>query len=167
MIHRHPHVFVDNASSPSAAPSVEEWEKLKRSETGSKSVQESLDDVSPAVPALIYAAKIFKKLAENNITVDMIIQSYARAFNHTNDIAFTINREDKNKTMDILNAIKEEVGAKEIHLDENTAKLSIVGAGMMDRPGVAAQMFETLSDLDVNIKMISTSEIKISCLIDG
>ena len=61
MIHRHPHVFVDNASSPAAAPSVEEWEKLKRSETGSKSVQESLDDVSPAVPALIYAAKIFKK----------------------------------------------------------------------------------------------------------
>ena len=97
----------------------------------------------------------------------MIIQSYARAFNHTNDIAFTINREDKTKTMEILNGIKEEVGAKEIHLDENTAKLSIVGAGMMDRPGVAAQMFETLSDLDVNIKMISTSEIKISCLIDG
>ena len=61
MIHRHPHVFVDNASSPAATPSVEEWEKLKRSETGSKSVQESLDDVSPAVPALKYAAKIFKK----------------------------------------------------------------------------------------------------------
>jgi len=113
------------------------------------------------------AAKIFKKLAENDITVDMIIQSYARAHNNTNDIAFTINREDKQKTMEILESIQEEVGAKTIHLDENTAKLSIVGAGMMDKPGVAAQMFETLSDLDVNIKMISTSEIKISCLIDG
>ena len=69
--------------------------------------------------------------------------------------------------MTILEAMKDEVGAKEIHLDENTAKLSIVGAGMMDKPGVAALMFETLADLDVNIKMISTSEIKISCLIDG
>ena len=69
--------------------------------------------------------------------------------------------------MEILNEMKDEVGANEIHLDENTAKLSIVGAGMMDRPGVAATMFETLADLDVNIKMISTSEIKISCLIDG
>ena len=113
------------------------------------------------------AAKIFKRLAQNNITVDMIIQSYARTFNNTNDIAFTINREDKDKTMEILNEMKDEVGANEIHLDENTAKLSIVGAGMMDRPGVAATMFETLADLDVNIKMISTSEIKISCLIDG
>lgn len=113
------------------------------------------------------AAKLFTRLAGENISVDMIIQSYARVDLNTNDIAFTIDKPDLEKTLSVLEKIKGELKAKTIHIDENIAKVSIVGAGMVDRPGIAATMFETLGKLDVNIKMISTSEIKISCLVEA
>ncbi|HNW26020.1 MAG TPA: aspartate kinase [Candidatus Gastranaerophilaceae bacterium] len=119
----------------------------------------------PDVPG--NAAKLFTRLAAENISVDMIIQSYARIDLNTNDIAFTIDKPDLEKTLIILEKVKEELKAKAIHIDENIAKVSIVGAGMVDRPGIAATMFETLGKLDVNIKMISTSEIKISCLVEA
>ncbi len=119
----------------------------------------------PDVPG--NAAKLFTRLAAENISVDMIIQSYARIDLNTNDIAFTIDKPDLEKTLIILEKVKQELGAKAIHIDENIAKVSIVGAGMVDRPGIAATMFETLGKLDVNIKMISTSEIKISCLVEA
>lgn len=112
------------------------------------------------------AAKLFGTLAKENISVDMIIQSYARKSSNTNDIAFTIDRADFDKTMVILKEIKGALKASDIHIDENIAKISIVGAGMVDRPGIAATMFKTLADLSINIKMISTSEIKISCLVE-
>lgn len=112
------------------------------------------------------AAKLFTRLAKENISVDMIIQSYARTENNTNDIAFTIDKNDLAKAMTCLDKIKEDLNAKTIHIDKNIAKVSIVGAGMVDRPGIAATMFETLAELDINIKMISTSEIKISCLVN-
>ena len=113
------------------------------------------------------AAKLFKKLAEENISVDMIIQSYARKVSNTNDIAFTVDAADLTKTVAALNALKAEIEATgEIQVDENIAKVSIVGAGMIDRPGVASTMFETLAQQGINIRMISTSEIKISCLVD-
>ena len=111
------------------------------------------------------AAKLFKTLADNNVSVDMIIQSYART-NKTNDIAFTIDKCDFDKTMAILQDVKSALGANEILVDEDIAKVSIVGAGMVDRPGIAATMFKTLADEGINIKMIATSEIKISCLVD-
>lgn len=113
-----------------------------------------------------HAAKLFGALAKENISVDMIIQSYARNVNNTNDIAFTIDKADFDKASSILEKIKEDLNAKTIHVDENIAKVSIVGAGMMDRPGIAATMFKTLAGLNINIKMISTSEIKVSCLVD-
>lgn len=113
------------------------------------------------------AAKLFTRLAKENISVDMIIQSYARREANTNDIAFTIDKPELEKALVILESVKNELKAKAIHIDENIAKVSIVGAGMVDRPGIAATMFETLGKLDVNIKMISTSEIKISCLVDA
>ena len=118
----------------------------------------------PDVPG--QAAKIFSMLAKENISVDMIIQSYAKKETNTNDIAFTIDTSDKEKTLATLNKLKSEIGCRDILANSEIAKVSIIGAGMIDRPGIASGMFETLSNLGINIKMISTSEIKISCLVD-
>ena len=112
------------------------------------------------------AAILFDALANENISVDMIIQSYARKALNTNDIAFTIDKNDLNRTQDILEKIKPELSFTNIFVDDMIAKISIVGAGMIDRPGIAAKMFKTLASLDINIKMIATSEIKISCLVE-
>ena len=112
------------------------------------------------------AAKIFNKMASNNISVDMIIQSYARLDNNSNDIAFTVNEDDLEKSLTILEEVKKEIGASKIHVDDNIAKVSIVGAGMIDHPGIAATMFDSLAKANINIKMIATSEIKISCLVE-
>ena len=109
---------------------------------------------------------LFGRLAEENISVDMIIQSYARKVSNTNDIAFTIDASDIDKTISTLNSLKSELNCGEIQINNEIAKVSIVGAGMIDRPGIASTMFETLAEQGVNIRMISTSEIKISCLVD-
>lgn len=118
----------------------------------------------PDVPG--QAAKLFGKLAQEHISVDMIIQSYARKISNTNDIAFTIDSADLDKTIKTLEEMKKDLQCGDIQINDNIAKVSIVGAGMIDRPGIASAMFETLADLGVNIRMISTSEIKISCLVD-
>ncbi len=118
----------------------------------------------PDVPG--QAAKLFGNLAKEHISVDMIIQSYARKVSNTNDIAFTIDSADLDKTIATLNNMKKDLNCGDIQVNDNIAKVSIVGAGMIDRPGIASTMFETLAELGVNIKMISTSEIKISCLVD-
>lgn len=112
------------------------------------------------------AATLFGALAKENVSVDMIIQSYARKQSNTNDIAFTINKEDLPKAKEIVSKIKEVLKAGEVHYHEDIAKVSIIGAGMIDRPGIASTMFKTLADNGINICMISTSEIKISCLIN-
>lgn len=112
------------------------------------------------------AGKLFSLLADNNLSVDMIIQSYARSSNNTNDIAFTIDTGDLAKFESLKETILEDLTASNIYIDENIAKVSIVGAGMIDRPGIAASMFKTLTNENINIKMISTSEIKISCLVN-
>ena len=118
----------------------------------------------PDVPG--QAAKLFGNLAKEHISVDMIIQSYARKVSNTNDIAFTIDSSDLDKTIATLNNMKKDLNCGDIQVNDNIAKVSIVGAGMIDRPGIASTMFETLAELGVNIKMISTSEIKISHLVD-
>ena len=118
----------------------------------------------PDVPG--QAAKLFSNLAKQNISVDMIIQSYARKVSNTNDIAFTIDSADIDKTIETLNELKSELNCGEIQVNPEIAKVSIVGAGMIDRPGIASTMFETLAEQGINIKMISTSEIKISCLVN-
>ena len=111
------------------------------------------------------AAKLFRRLSEENISVDMILQSYARRKNKSNDITFTISGEDFKRAPKILEKIREEIGAIEVHINEDIAKISLVGAGMVDTPGIAATMFEAIANIGVNIKMIATSEIKISCLV--
>ena len=110
------------------------------------------------------AARLFNLLAENNLSVDMIIQSYARKTTNTNDIAFTISKSDLEKFSSIQEEINKIMNSGNIYIDEDIVKVSIVGAGMIDRPGIAAKMFDTLAKENINIKMISTSEIKISCL---
>lgn len=114
-----------------------------------------------------HAAKLFRALSAGNISVDMIIQSYARKSNNTNDIAFTVDKTDLENAKPVLNKIKDELGASAIFIDEDIAKVSIVGAGMVDRPGIAATMFDAIASEGINIKMISTSEIKISCLVEN
>lgn len=112
------------------------------------------------------AALLFDSLANESISVDMIIQSYARKALNTNDIAFTINKDDLAKTKQVLESIKSELKYENIYIDDKIAKISVVGAGMIGRPGIAAKMFRTLAKLGINIKMIATSEVKISCLVD-
>ena len=112
------------------------------------------------------ASKVFNIMAKNNLSVDMIIQSYARSSNNTNDIAFTVANGDLDKFKALENEIKACVNPSNIHIDQDISKISIVGAGMIDRPGIAAGMFEALAGAGINIKMIATSEIKISCLVE-
>ena len=110
------------------------------------------------------AARLFNLMAQHNLSVDMIIQSYARKTTNTNDIAFTISKSDYEKFNSIKDEINAIVNASNIFVDDDIVKVSVVGAGMIDRPGIAAKMFDTLARENINIKMISTSEIKISCL---
>ncbi|MCA9798511.1 MAG: aspartate kinase [Cyanobacteria bacterium HKST-UBA04] len=111
------------------------------------------------------AAQLFGALASNNISVDMIIQS-VRQDDNTNDIAFTVDQTDLQDTLTLLEKVKADMGSGEIYYETDVAKVSIVGVGMIDRPGIAADMFKALAQANINLKMISTSEIKISCLID-
>ena len=109
------------------------------------------------------AFRIFNTLAKNNINVDIILQSVGRE--GTKDISFTVASEDLQHALEVLNANKERLTIQDITWNEKVAKLSIVGAGMMSNPGVAAKMFESLYNSRVNINMISTSEIRITVLI--
>ncbi len=110
------------------------------------------------------ASIIFKTLADNNINVDMVIQSAMR--DNRNDIAFTIESNEFNRARPVVNEIVMKIGASGMSYKTDVAKVSIVGAGMQSNPGVAGNMFDALAHKDINIHMISTSEIKISCIID-
>ena len=110
------------------------------------------------------AARIFKKLAEENINIDMIIQNISRT--GATDVSFTVSESDLAKTLKVSRDISRAIGAKGVTSDSNIAKVSVVGIGMKTHAGVAAKMFDTLASKKVNIEMISTSEIKISCVID-
>jgi aspartate kinase len=114
------------------------------------------------------AARLFGLLAEKNISVDMIIQSQrCRVVNGvaTRDIAFTVARTDVEDASQVLQAAAQELGWGEVVVDTAIAKVSVVGAGMVGQPGVAAKMFEALAQNQINIQMITTSEIKISCVV--
>ena len=110
------------------------------------------------------AFKVFSLLARNKVNVDLILQSIGR--DATKDISFTINKNDMDLTRKLLEENKEALGFDHIDVTDHIAKVSIVGAGMMNNPGVAATMFEALYSAGINISMISTSEIKVSVLVD-
>src|SRR4051812_11532696 len=114
------------------------------------------------------AARIFKALGEASINVDMIVQTASHgAGTPATDISFTLDKADLLKTQKVLENIKADIGYREVIADEKIGKLSIVGVGMRSHSGVAAKMFEALANSNVNIDMISTSEIKISVVIDA
>lgn len=110
------------------------------------------------------AFKVFDTLAKKNINVDVILQSIGRS--GTKDISFTVNKDDLEDAVATLEEHKERLGFKELHSERGIAKLSIVGSGMLSNPGVAAKMFESLYNEGVNINMISTSEIRVTVLIN-
>ncbi|OPY58947.1 MAG: Aspartokinase [Pelotomaculum sp. PtaU1.Bin035] len=112
-------------------------------------------------PGIAY--KLFKSLADEKINVDMIIQSATR--DERNDISFTCSRGDLKKALAVVQGLLPEIGANGVTSNDSVAKVSIVGAGMVSNPGVAALMFEALAGEGINLEMISTSEIKTSCII--
>ncbi|MDA0670853.1 MAG: aspartate kinase [Proteobacteria bacterium] len=116
----------------------------------------------PDKPGIAY--QILGPIAEQNIDVDMIIQNIGH--DGLNDFTFTVNKTELDKTIEILESMKDHLGAKTIIGDSNIAKLSLVGVGMKSHVGVASKMFRTLSEEGINISTISTSEIKISILIE-
>jgi aspartate kinase len=110
-------------------------------------------------------ATVFSALAKAHIDVDIIVQSGVQ--NGSADFSFTVSLADADKVMQVLNGIHQEVGYKEATSEVDLVKVSIVGAGMVSHPGVAATMFETISALGISINMVSTSEIKMSCVINN
>ncbi|HXN06989.1 MAG TPA: aspartate kinase, partial [Nitrospiria bacterium] len=111
------------------------------------------------------ASKIFGEIAQANIVVDMIIQNVSQ--DGLTDISFTVPRSDLKEAERIVSKIGLDIGAGDLQINENIAKVSIVGVGMRSHSGIAAKMFATLATEGINIMMISTSEIKISCVIDA
>lgn len=110
------------------------------------------------------AVRLFKPVAEANIVVDMIIQN--TSIDGLTDLTFTVPKGDLKKTMQLMGPVTKEVGAEQVLSDEAIAKISIIGVGMRNNAGIAARMFDALSAAGINILMISTSEIKISCIIE-
>ena len=111
------------------------------------------------------AFKVFNKLAQYKINVDIILQSVGR--DGTKDITFTVPKDQGKLATEAIESLKDILSFKNVSVDETVSKVSIVGAGMESHPGVASKMFEALYDAGINIQMISTSEIKISVLIDA
>lgn len=111
------------------------------------------------------AAWLFTPLAEHNIIVDMIIQN--ASIEGFTDLTFTVSRKDIRQATRLVEEISKDIGAQKVEVDENVAKVSIVGVGMISHSGVAAKMFATLAREGINILMISTSEIKVSCVIQS
>ena len=111
------------------------------------------------------AARIFERIADANINVDMIIQNKTET--NTTDLSFTVAKTDLSRSLRVVREAAAEVGARHVGCDESVAKVSIVGVGMRSHSGVASRMFGALARHKINIEMISTSEIKISCVVEG
>jgi len=115
----------------------------------------------PDKPGL--ASKIFGSISQSGINVDMIVQNTSR--NRITDISFTVQKDYLNKALKITKEVSKKIKAGEVFADSDIARVSIVGVGMRSHPGVAAKMFSALADENINIEMISTSDISISCII--
>lgn len=116
----------------------------------------------PDAPGM--ASTILSAIGDANIEIDVIVQNVAA--DQTNDLTFTVNRSDVAKAKSVLASISNDIGAREIRTDDRITKVSIVGVGMRSHAGVASKMFKTLAQENINIQMITTSEIKISVIID-
>ena len=120
----------------------------------------TLEDV-PDTPGV--AASIFRALADEGVNVDMIVQNVSH--HGATDMSFTAPLADLPRLQDVLNALTGDIGAERFTVDDAIAKVTLVGAGMKSHPGVAADMFAALAEEGINIEMISTSSIRISCVI--
>ena len=112
------------------------------------------------------AAQIFRVVAQSGINIDMIVQSTSRSTGQA-DISFTLPRQDGQTAMTVLRGVQEEVGFDSLIFDDRIGKISLIGAGMRSHPGVSADFFGALADSGINIRMISTSEIRISAVVDA
>ena len=122
----------------------------------------TLTDV-PDIPGM--AARLFRPLSEEEINIDLIVQGRGSFLGKAN-ISFTVPQKDYEKTMEVARQVGEEIGAGRVHSNPNISKISLIGLGMRSHSGVASKMFDILAKENINIKMISTSEIKISVIID-
>jgi aspartate kinase len=109
------------------------------------------------------AARLFRALADRHVNVDTIVQNVS--VHGATDISFTVPRDDLAPSLEVTRSLLPEIGAAEVQADDDIAKVSLVGAGMRTHPGVSATMFETLAAHDINLEMISTSSIRISCVV--
>jgi aspartate kinase len=112
------------------------------------------------------AARIFEALADAEINLDMVVQNVSAASTNLTDISFTLPRDDGQSAMTALSRIKDEVGYDSLLYDDQIGKVSLIGAGMRSHPGITARFFSALAAAGVNIEMISTSEIRISVIVD-
>ncbi|HEX2275150.1 MAG TPA: ACT domain-containing protein, partial [Acidimicrobiales bacterium] len=115
----------------------------------------------PDTPGI--AAKIFGSLADEAINVDMIVQNVSE--DGRTDVSFTMNEDDLGRSRSVIEHICNEIGAEGLSADADIGKVSLVGAGMRSHPGVAAGMFQALAEAGINLEMISTSSIRISCVV--
>ena len=110
------------------------------------------------------AAEIFNIVAEQHINIDMIIQNVGR--DGTTDLSFTVPEKDLSKAVKVIQDLSDQIKIATLETDSDISKVSVVGIGMVSHVGIASKMFSALADQNINIQMISTSEIKISCVID-
>lgn len=145
---------------------IKEAEKMEKMNVSGVAKDKNVAQISLVnledVPGIAF--RIFSELALKKVNVDIILQSIGR--DNTKDISFTVAKDNLETALNILNEKKATIGFEDIKVNDSVCKVSIVGAGMVNNPGVAAMMFEALSGAGVNIQMISTSEIKVSVLID-
>ena len=162
------HVNMEVVSSLERKPGTKVKEAVKMEKTNIAGVAKDTSIARIAVVGLAHnpgvAFKVFSLLGKARINVDAIIQSIGRT--ESKDISFTLPRADVEEAVRVLEEQKEALGFDHITVEDKIAKVSIVGAGMMTTPGVAAKMFEALYDANINIQMINTSEIRVSVLID-
>ena len=162
------HVNMEVVSSLERKPGTKVKEVVKMEKTNIAGVAKDTSIARIAVVGLAHnpgvAFRMFSLLGKARINVDAIIQSIGRG--ESKDISFTLPRSDVEEAVKVLESEKEALGFDHITVEDKIAKVSIVGAGMMTTPGVAAKMFEALYDANINIQMINTSEIRVSVLID-
>ena len=111
------------------------------------------------------ATQIFEAISAGNISVDMVLQN--ASVERSTDLSFTVKEADLEHAMRLLAPVREQIGAKEVDAIERLAKIELVGTGILSDPAYIGQLFQTLADADVNILAIGTSEIRISCLVEG
>lgn len=145
---------------------IKEAEKMEKMNVSGVAKDKNVAQISLVnladVPGIAF--RIFSELAAKKVNVDIILQSIGR--DNNKDISFTVTKDNLETALSILRDNQKTIGFEDIKVNDRICKLSIVGAGMVNNPGVAAMMFEALSGANVNIQMISTSEIKVSVLID-